>query len=125
MHQLFQSRTCFFLAVGFAIEFLLPCGLRGAEPSVDAAEQDARAILEAARVSGGIVVQLGCGDGRLIAALRHEGPFVIHGLDADADAVRRARDHLGSLGVYGPVSIELFGGDRLPFVDNLVNVVVV
>ena len=44
----------------------------------------AREILEATGVKGGLIVHLGCGDGKLTAALRANDSFLVHGLDADA-----------------------------------------
>ena len=45
----------------------------------------AEQILEASGIQGGLVVHLGCGDGKLTAALRAGDSFLVHGLDADAD----------------------------------------
>jgi outer membrane protein assembly factor BamB len=91
-----------------------------------AAEQAiARQILDAAGVKGGLIVHLGCGDGKLTAALRAGDAFVVHGLDADAANVEKAREHIRSLGLYGPVSAEQWAGKRLPHIDNLVNLLVI
>jgi len=90
----------------------------------DASREQARQILEATGVRGGLVVHLGCGDGRLTAALRAGESFLVHGLHTDAAAVERAREHIRGLGVYGPVSVDRFDGKRLPYVDNLANLVV-
>jgi len=84
----------------------------------------ARQILEATGVQGGVVVHLGCGDGRLTAALRSGDRLLVQGLDADAGKVRAARKHIRSLGLYGPVSVDRLAGGRLPYIDNLVNLVV-
>jgi len=90
--------------------------LRGAETAGD--------ILEATGVKGGLVVHLGCGDGKLTAALRAGDSYLVHGLDADAANVEKARAHVRSLGLYGKVSIDRWAGKRLPYVDNLINLVV-
>jgi outer membrane protein assembly factor BamB len=82
---------------------------------------DAAAILAAAGIKGGLIVHLGCGDGKLTAALRANESFVVHGLDAEVTA---ARKHVRSLGLYGPVSVEKWTGARLPYADNLANLVV-
>ncbi|MGB2823493.1 MAG: PQQ-binding-like beta-propeller repeat protein, partial [Phycisphaerae bacterium] len=58
------------------------------------------------------------------AALRANDSYVVHGLDADAANVRRAREHVRSLGLYGKVSVDRLDGKRLPYVENLVNLVV-
>jgi len=86
----------------------------------------AEEILAAAGVQGGLVVHLGCGDGTLTAALHASDSYLVHGLDADAASVAKARAHIRSLGLYGPVSVDLWAGaPRLPYADNLVNLVVV
>ena len=88
------------------------------------AEDVAAHILDATRVRGGLVVHVGCRDGRLTAALRAGAGYLVHGLDADATKVALARKHIGSLALYGPVSVDTFDGKRLPYTDNLVNLVV-
>ena len=84
----------------------------------------AQSVLEATGVEGGLIVHLGCGDGVLTAALRANDRYVVHGLDTDPAHVERTRRHVKSLGVYGPVSADTFDGRRLPYVDNLVNLLV-
>ena len=46
--------------------------------------EEAEQILEAAGVTGGLVVHLGCGDGQLTAALRANEGFVVHTTPASA-----------------------------------------
>ena len=84
----------------------------------------ARQILDATGVRGGLIVHVGCGDGKLTAALRAGESYLVQGLDTDAERVRQAREHVRELGVYGPVSVDRFDGKRLPYADNLVNLVV-
>lgn len=75
-------------------------------------------------IKGGLVVHLGCGDGKQTAGLLLGEAFTVHALDADADNVRKARRHLKSLGIYGKVSVAGFDGRRLPYVDELVNLLI-
>ncbi len=93
-----------------------------AQPMVS--EQQARRILDATNIKGGLIVHIGCGDGKLTAALHAGDSYLVHGLDTDAQAVRTAREHIRKLGIYGPVSVDTFDGKRLPYADNLVNLVV-
>jgi len=88
-------------------------------------EEQGPQLLRAAGVSGGLIVHVGCGDGRLTAALRANPGCLVHGLDSDPLLVERARKHLRSLGVYQAVSVDRFDGKHLPYVDDLVNLVVV
>ena len=96
---------------------LLSAGMATAASSPDTAKQ----ILNDAGIRGGLIVHLGCGDGKLTAALRVNNSFIVHGLDADVTA---ARQYIQSLGLYGPVSVERWTTDRLPYADNLVNLVI-
>jgi len=93
-----------------------------AQPMIS--EQQARRILDATNIKGGLIVHIGCGDGKLTAALHAGDSYLVHGLDTDAQAVQTARDYIRKLGIYGPVSVDIFDGKRLPYVDNLVNLVV-
>ncbi len=105
--------------------FLPAAALNAAEtPGRNAPSELARQILDDTGVKGGLVVHLGCGDGRLTAALRAGDGYLVQGLDANEENVRQAREHLQSQGEYGNVSADLFDRKRLPYADNLVNLVV-
>ena len=84
----------------------------------------AKAILKDSGVRGGLVVHLGCGDGALTAALRANDAYVVHGLALDAASAEKARAHIRSENVYGPVSVAHFDGMHLPYVDGLVRLIV-
>ena len=88
-------------------------------------ETSAPSILSASGVRGGLVVHAGCGDGQLTAALLAGNSYIVHGLDSDAVSVDAAREHVRSLGLSGRVAIDRFDGKRLPYVDGLVNLLVV
>ena len=93
-----------------------------------AGETEWAGLLKASGVDGGLVVCLGCGDDTITGLMETFGPdapFVIHGLDTAPSVVAAARLRIRSLGRYGQVSVDLLVGDRLPYVDNLVNLVVV
>jgi outer membrane protein assembly factor BamB len=81
-------------------------------------------ILDKADVMGGFIVHIGCGDGKLTAAMRVNDSFMVHGLDVDAGNVKKARDNIKSMGLYGTVTVDQLKGSQLPYVDNLVNLVV-
>jgi len=88
-----------------------------------AADLAARLLAESG-TRGGLVVHLGCGDGRLTAALHAGNAFLVHGLDRSADQVAAARRHVEDRGLYGPVSVDRLAGPALPYADNLVNLLV-
>jgi outer membrane protein assembly factor BamB len=87
-------------------------------------ENEAKQILDATGIKGGLIVHIGCGDGRLTAAMRVNESYLVHGLDREANNVEKARENIKSLGIYGPVSVDRFDGKLLPYIDNLVNLVV-
>ena len=100
---------------------LLAAGLCAAAPSP---REQAKGILAAAGVRGGLIVHLGCGDGRLTAALRVSDRYLVHGLDTDRESVAKARAHLRAEGLCGPVAVQWLMGNRLPYADGLVSLVV-
>ncbi len=87
-------------------------------------EADARAILDKSGVKGGVVVQLGVGDGSLTAALRANDHYQVQGLDTDAAVVAKSREAIFARGAYGPVSVDQYDGKLLPYIDNFVNLIV-
>ena len=65
-------------------------GLLVAVPNDTASAADAvtaEAIYDVTGVRGGLVVHLGCGDGRLTAALAKGDEYLVHGLDTDVARV--------------------------------------
>jgi len=95
-----------------------------AAPVLSAERDRARQIMDNTNVKGGLIVHLGCGDGKLTAALHVNDSYLVQGLDTKAANVERAREHIRSLGLYGKVTVDLWSGEYLPYIDNLVNLVV-
>ncbi len=99
--------------------------LRAAETTRPRLESGfARKILEETGIKGGLIVHLGCGDGELTAALRAGDSYLVQGLDTDPANVAKARKHIGQRGIYGEVSVREWSGKRLPYGDNVVNLVI-
>ncbi|MBM3500159.1 MAG: hypothetical protein FJX74_16000, partial [Armatimonadetes bacterium] len=84
----------------------------------------ARQVLDATGVRGGLVVHVECGDGRLTAALRAGEAYTVHGLAQSRADVQRARAYLQGRGLCGPVAVDRWDGQRLPYADSLVNLLV-
>jgi len=82
-------------------------------------------VLQASGVQGGLVVHLGCGDAGATATLHADERYLVHGLDTDGKRIAEARRRIGSLGLHGEVSVEVLADAALPYVDNLVNLLVV
>jgi len=89
-----------------------------------AATPSAADILEATGIRGGMIVHLGCGDGKLTAALHVGDGFIVQGLDADSNNVVKARKTIRDAALYGKVSVSHLSGTALPYIDGLVNLVV-
>ncbi|MHC4357050.1 MAG: class I SAM-dependent methyltransferase [Planctomycetota bacterium] len=81
-------------------------------------------MVVASGIKGGLVVHVGCGDGTLTVALRKNGACVVHGLDTDPANVRKTRERVLAGKHDGMVSAAEFDGAHLPYVDNMVNLIV-
>jgi outer membrane protein assembly factor BamB len=108
------------LAFGFATAL----AVTAAAMADDGPAAQAKKILAESGARGGLIVHVGCGSGDLTAALRASDSYIVQGLDADGAVVEKARAFIRSAGLYGPVSVEPLAGDKLPYADNLVNLVV-
>jgi predicted RNA methylase len=114
----------------FAIRCVLLLGLLGVlfGQAVMAADTPPRvfpSVLDRADFRGGLIVHLGCGDGRLTGQLTAPGNGLVHGLDTDAAKIQAARTHLQELGLDGRAAVDTYDGRHLPYADNLVNLLVV
>ncbi|NQT87917.1 PQQ-binding-like beta-propeller repeat protein, partial [bacterium] len=75
------------------------------------------ALLGSCASAAGLVVHIGCGDGTALAKLQPSGNTLVHGLEADAATVVKAR-------AQGRTFVEHWPYPHLPYVDNLVNRVI-
>lgn len=87
-------------------------------------EEQANAILEQSGVKGGFIVHVNCGDGVLTEALKKNDSYLVHGLDTSKDNVTKAREYITSKENYGTVSVDRLTGNRLPYTNNMVNLIV-
>jgi outer membrane protein assembly factor BamB len=85
----------------------------------------AQKILEATQVQGGLVIHLGYQDVAVTAALRKNASYLVQGLGSEQSKIDADRIVLRQQGVYGPVCLEKLAAKTLPYLDNLVNLVVV
>ena len=88
-------------------------------------KQDVEAMLQDAGIAGGFFVHLGAGDSGLTAALQVTPAIQVHGLVPDATKVAAIREQIRAAGEYGNVSVVPFAGAELPYIDNLVNLMVI
>ncbi|MEE8450453.1 MAG: PQQ-binding-like beta-propeller repeat protein [Thermoguttaceae bacterium] len=107
------------LAFGLILFGCLVCS-----PSPCSAE-DARDVVGRSGITGGLVVHVGCGDARWTADLRIDSRYLVQGLEQDAERVARARAILRQQGTSGEVTVLHWDGKRLPYAENMVNLMVV
>jgi outer membrane protein assembly factor BamB len=104
----------------FSTVFMQGC----TQVTTEALNEMANAILEMANVQGGLIVHINCGDGVLTEALKVNDSFLVQGLDFSSDNVQKARQYIASKGKYGTISVDRLDGTRLPYRDNMVNLIV-
>ena len=78
-----------------------------------------------AGVPGGIGVVVGAEDASLALALAKQGSFTVQCLFSDDEKCRAARKAIDEIGVYGVVSADTLDSKRLPYTNNLLNLVVI
>ncbi len=106
-----------------AISLGLFCGL-SASGSRAGVDEEAAEIAGLADFHGGLVVHVGCGDGKLTAAMRLNEHCIVQGVEKGAKRVEKARAAILDFGVYGAVSVVGWNGKKLPYIDNLATLVV-
>jgi outer membrane protein assembly factor BamB len=82
-------------------------------------------IVDKSGITGGLVIHVGAGDGKLTQSFCRNESFIVHGLDASAGNVGKARELAAAADDAGRVAFSTFDGTDLPFIDNLANLVVV
>jgi outer membrane protein assembly factor BamB len=106
---------------------LICCGLAcasGHRAHAAGADDLARRILIEKATPGGLIVHLGCGNGELITALGADESLLVQGLDTDPANIQKVRAACRSQGLGSRVTATELAGRQLPYVDNLVNLLV-
>jgi outer membrane protein assembly factor BamB len=81
-------------------------------------------VVKSSGIKGGIIVHLDCNDGKETAKLRINNNMTVQGLDTSRKDIDAARKYLAWQGLYGKVTANLFDGKKLPYADDLVNIIV-
>lgn len=92
--------------------------------SRDVRADDLVSLVKQSGVSGGLIVHVGCGDGSATAALLAGDRYLVQGLQTDAGQLDAARTHIEATGLYGKVSVIPFRGGKLPYTNDLVNLLI-
>ena len=95
----------------------------GANPE-SSGPKTAALLTASSGLPGGICVVTGASGAKLPIHLSTQGAFVVHALYPDATAVDAARKTIRAAGVYGTVSVDRSRSARLPYTENLINLVV-
>jgi len=80
-------------------------------------------IVQQSGFTGGVCVVLGPSDAELAVAMAEQGRFVVHVLCSDPARLEAMRRAIRAGGVYGRVSADLLPAGKLPYAENLVNLV--
>ncbi len=111
------------------IAALLACTLTMGVPargdSLATVQEQAAAIVEFSGAPGGMAVVAGSRSPELALALARQGGFTVQCLAADSDQRDRMRQAIRAAGRYGTVSAGVLPTGRLPYTDNLLNILVV
>lgn len=86
--------------------------------------QSAQDLVERSGIQGGIIVHLNATNGTMTADLRLNDRFQVQGLFPNLADVATARTNINLKAGYGPVSARHWSGGSLPYIDNLVNLIV-
>ncbi|PNY38434.1 hypothetical protein C2E31_00370 [Rhodopirellula baltica] len=117
----FPLRDSFVALVAFGLTFVN--AVRAAENPADSIEQ-AAAVLAKADVRAGFFVVLDKQDPEFAKALGRSDSAQVQVLLNDEAAVDQMRRLIRTGGDYGDVSVDRFPGEQLPYVDNMVNLLV-
>ena len=93
-------------------------------PAGAAQPETAADILNKSAVTGGLIVQIGCGDGQPAVTLRANDRYLVYSLDADAAKVAKARRTVRDAGLSASVWVDHLDGSRLPFAENMANLLI-
>ena len=97
----------------------------GAAPQRRDAASLAEWVLNTPEIRRGLCLCLGFRDVTRMTALARKGRYLVHGISPGRSAVREARKEIQEQGLYGVVSVSECSFERLPYADNLANLVIV
>ncbi len=117
-----------FISIDFrtACQFSILPGILGLLMGSSVADDrtDPLEIIKSTKITGGLVVHLGCGDGSVTEEFLASDAFLVHGLDSSAENVTKAKRKLLKNGNYGKIAVDQLRTKALPYADNLVNLLV-
>ena len=97
----------------------------GSIASAQTTEQLADRILNSLDRRDGLTSLVNVSDPELAVSLASQSRFVVHAIHEDANIVNAMRQAIDRQGIYGRVSVQHSEMGRLPYAENLVNLLVV
>ena len=89
-------------------------------------KDDISRILKESEIKGGFVVHVGSTDGSVTAALRPSESYQVQALVTDSSQLDALRKKIRKeTGTYGPIAADSWIGGQLPYIDNLVNLLLI
>ncbi|MDC0156162.1 PQQ-binding-like beta-propeller repeat protein [Verrucomicrobia bacterium] len=83
-------------------------------------------ILQESGIKGGFVAHVGSKDGSATNELRPNESFQVQALVTDTSELDTVRKEIRkAAGTYGPIAADLWKGGQLPYIDNLVNLLLI
>ena len=104
--------------------FLLATLLSASGVAADDATE-ARSILDVSGFHGGLIVQVDPQSADVAVELGRQRATQVHALVTDSERLDSCRSTVMSAGLYGTVTVDRLTGKTLPYVDNLVNLLIV
>ncbi len=86
---------------------------------------DLAPVVKDSGIQGGFIVHIGAADPSESASLKLNERYQVQGLNTDAATVDSAREALLKENRYGAVAVEQWDGKALPYIENLVNLLVI
>lgn len=80
-------------------------------------------LIQHSGVQGGLVVVLN--NAKMTAEARINDSFLVQGLFEDEKSKQVARERIQAKGLYGHVTVKSWAGGDLPYLDNMVNLIIV
>jgi len=81
-------------------------------------------ILNISQVNGGLIVLIGCKDGRSAVELRASDRYFVYGFDVDKTNVTVVRGTVREAGLSESVWVDWLAGGRFPLAENMVNLLI-
>jgi outer membrane protein assembly factor BamB len=113
------------LIISIFVSILLTCQNTTAKAATEnTASKTANTLMQSIDIPGGICVVLGRSDAELALSISEHGSFTVQALYNIKNHLEKARNQIERHGVYGKVSADVGSYSKLPYTENLINIIV-